>query len=612
MSRALLAGLALFPLGGGMAAGPANPVQLENAKPGTAAWQPSGEASSAIQGYASQVGARPGDAVQLHVSTNPAARYRVEIFRLGWYGGSGGRRLLCLPGCAGDEQGTAQPLPGPPPDDAHDPPIRANWPVTDRFTVGGGWVSGYYLVRFVLTSGPRAGAASWTFLIVREPPGRKSPILVQVPVNTWEAYNAWGGKSLYDTKTRQRMYRVSFDRPYGAEAQSPLWYEIQLVRFLERNGYDVSYQTDFDTHNDPAGLLRHRLVITAGHDEYWTKEMRDGFDAARDGGINLLFSGSNTGYWQLKYEDGGRTLFGYKSLYDPEPVLRLKTALFRDIGRPECELMAVQHQFILPPQYAQHDYTVTEAARGDPWFTGTGLSPGDTIKDVMGPEYDVINPYPDTCVKPGLKVLFHFQGYPTMQNGDAVRFTAPSGAQVFASGAQRFTWALDTWGTAVLGHTAPANPGLQRFMQNALGAMTRPAAPLGIRVRVGRRHLQLRVLRPRDRFVFAARIYVHRGSGAFDIRTARVVCETRTFRCRWRLPRRTLGPVTFAAVTVDPWTTSKPVFSKTVTSSPATATPPQPPPWGYRGGDQPDRWSTASASHAFACALQTLCSWPPG
>lgn len=594
MSRALIAaGLALLPLGGSPAS-PSNPVQLENARPGTTAWQPPGEPTTAIEGYASQVGALPGAGIQLHVSTSPAARYRVEIFRLGWYGGSGGRRVACIPGCGSDEQGSAQPLPGPPPADAHAPPIRADWPVTDTFTVGSNWVSGYYMIRFVLTSGPRAGLASWTFLIVREPPGRNSQILVQVPVNTWEAYNAWGGKSLYDTKTRQRMYRVSFDRPYGPEAQSPLWYEIQLVRFLERNGYDVSYVTDLDTHNDPGELLRHRLIVTSGHDEYWTKEMRDGFDAARDRGISLFVSGSNTGYWQLKYEDAGRTLFGYKSLYDPEPNLRLKTATFRDVGRPECELMGVQHQFILPPQYAQHDYTVTEAARNDPWFAGTGLAPGDTIKDVLGPEYDVINPFPDTCIKPGLKVLFHFQGYPTMQNGDAVRFTTPAGGQVFASGAQRFTWALDTWGTAWLGHTAPASPGMQRFVQNALASMTTPATPVAMSVRVGRSHLHIRVRRPQDPFVLAARVYVHRGTGPFDIRSARLVCTTRTFRCRKRLPRRATGPLTFAAVSVDPWTTSAPVFSSPVTLY------------------EEARWSTASASQVFACALQTLCSWPPG
>jgi hypothetical protein len=548
---------------GGVLAPDANPVQRENARSGTDSWQPAGEATNAVEGYASEAGALPGSLVRLHVSTNPAARYRVEIFRLGWYGGAGGRRLRCIPGCNRDEPGRRQPLPPRPAQDPHSAPVRANWSVTDTFRVGRHWVSGYYLIRFILTSGPNRGLASWTFLIVREPPGRVSQILVQVPVNTWQAYNAWGGKSLYDTKTRGRAYRVSFDRPFNAEAQSPFWYELQLVRFLERNGYDVSYQTDLDTHRAPRSLLSHRLVITAGHDEYWTKEMRDGFDAARDAGINVAFMGSNTGYWQHRYEDGGRTLFGYKSMYDPEPNLRLKTAMFRDVGRPECELMGVQHQFIHPPQYAPHDYTVTEAARSDPWFAGTGLSRGDKITDVLGPEYDVLNPWPDTCVHPGLKVLFHFEGYPTMQNGDAVRYTAPSGAQIFASGAQRFTWALDTWGTRSWGHTAPPNPGVHRFMQNAFTAMTQPAPPAGIDVRVRHRRMRVSASRPRDPHVSSVRIYVHRGARPFDIGRSRLFCETSSFACKRRIPRR-VHVVTFAAVTVDPWTTSRPVFSQPV------------------------------------------------
>lgn len=469
-----------------------NPVERENSRAGTTSWQPTGAATSAIEGYASEVSALPGSKIRLHVSTNPVARYRIEVFRLGWYGGRGGRLMRCIPGCNRGEQGIRQPLPPPPAEDPHSAPVSANWSITDTLSVGRRWVSGYYLIRFELTSGPQTGMASWTFLIVREPAGRSSRILVQVPVNTWEAYNAWGGKSLYDTRTRTRSYRVSFDRPYGAEAQSPFWYELQLVRFMERNGYDVSYQTDLDTHLNPMSLLGHRLVMTAGHDEYWTKEMRDGFDAARDGGINLAFMGSNTGYWQIRYQNGGRTLFGYKSMYDPEPTLKLKTAMFRDIGRPECELMGVQHQFILPPQYSPHDYTVTEAARGDPWFAGTGLSPGDTITDVMGPEYDVLNPWPDTCVHPGLKVLFHFEGYPTMQNGDAIRYTAPSGAQIFASGAQRFTWALDTWGTRSFGHSAPPNPGVQRFMRNAIKSMTEPTPSGGPAVAAGCPILRIR------------------------------------------------------------------------------------------------------------------------
>src|SRR5919199_2367469 len=211
------------------------------------------------------------------------------------------------------------------------------------------WVSGYYEARLRLTAGTQAGRFYPVWFVVREPALRASAIVVQVPVNTWQAYNNWGGRSLYDFNSGgARASRVSFDRPYavrvpGAQA-SPLPWEIQLVRFLEREGYDVSYQTDADTDRDPASLLRHRLVMTAGHSEYWTKAMRDGFESARDHGTNLVFTGANNAYWQVRYEDGRRTIVGYKSLADPIAGPALETIRFRDLAQPraECALVGVQ------------------------------------------------------------------------------------------------------------------------------------------------------------------------------------------------------------------------------------------------------------------------------
>jgi hypothetical protein len=107
-----------------------------------------------------------------------------------------------------------------------------------------------------------------------------------------------------------RANRVSFDRPFDHEAgnTSPLAHEIQLVRFLERNGYDVAYQTDADTDRDPRSLLRPSLVIANGHDQYWTKGERDAFDAARDARRNLIFAGADIGFWQVRYEDARHTI----------------------------------------------------------------------------------------------------------------------------------------------------------------------------------------------------------------------------------------------------------------------------------------------------------------
>jgi hypothetical protein len=337
-------------------------------------------------------------------------------------------------------------------------------------------------------------------------------------------------------------------------AQSPMWWEIQLVRFLEREGYDVSYQTDVDTDIDAASLLRHRLVMVAGHDEYWSGAIRDAFDTALADGTNLAFMGSNDGYWQVKYADGDRTIVSAKSLSDPNPVLAQKTAMFREIGRPECELMAVQHQFLVSLPHAL-DYTVTPAGAADPWLAGTGFNAGDTIAGVVGREHDVINPYPMSCFHPGLTTLFHYDGGGVDQNGDAVRFTAPSGARVFASGAQQFTWGLDDWRSdgslfpeppIQPWRGVPVDPRLQQFMRNMLGDLTRPAAPAGLTVRrIDGNRLLVQISAGADPrtlgFVAAVRV------GDRWVR----LCHGST-TCTGPL-RPNTGPLTIGAVTIDQW-----------------------------------------------------------
>jgi len=275
------AGIAAILAAGALAtSAPPNPIQVENAQPGAdpASWIQPAYTATSIAGYSSEISVLPGQIVHLHVRTSAGQRYRVEIFRLGWYGGSGARLLACLPSCGGDEG--SQPY-------GTTDGFRADWPVTDAFTVPETAPSGYYYALLRVTSpGDDHDARGWVAFIVREPPSHHSQILVQVPVNTWQAYNPWGGKRLYNFNSSHGVAatRVSFDRPLAYTAQGPFEAEYNLVRFLEREGYDVSYQTDVDTDEHPESLLQHRLVVVAGHDEYWSKVMRDAFDAARDAG----------------------------------------------------------------------------------------------------------------------------------------------------------------------------------------------------------------------------------------------------------------------------------------------------------------------------------------
>ncbi|MGI8573097.1 MAG: N,N-dimethylformamidase beta subunit family domain-containing protein [Solirubrobacteraceae bacterium] len=465
----------------------ANPIQIENAKAGDSYWTAATRnPGTAIEGYTSTNSVRPGQSIGFHVSTSRAARYRIEIDRLGWYGGSGGRRVTCLvgssldPTCATDKPGVHQPA-APPPDPVTGR-LDAGWSQTDKLAVSTHWTSGYYLAVFRLTSGPSAGQTGFTPFIVQAPTGDHAAILVQVPDNTWQAYNTWGGENLY---TSPRAVKVSINRPYalagptaaGAGRGGGLFnWEYPLVRFLERGGWDVSFATDDDVDQDPSILLHHALDMTAGHDEYWSKPMRDGWEAARAAGVNLAFMGANTGYWQIRYEDAGRTIVSYKYSPDPDPDLTNKTVQFRQlpVPRPECALEGVQ--FGGNVSYGQYfDYTIDPGGAKDPWFTGSGLLTGAVLAGLVGYETDTVAP---RCHVPPVTPLLSSYGPPPAVGkpsvtAESVRYTACSGAEVFSAGSLQFSWGLDAWRApsywqSGLPPPPPASPGLQQAMTRAL------------------------------------------------------------------------------------------------------------------------------------------------
>ena len=531
-----------------------DPVRVENSLPGTSAWRIPQAPRGSIEGYASGVSVLPGQTLPLHVSTAPGARYRVEVFRLGWYGGQGGRLLGCLPSCTGDESGAPRSTP---PFDPATGYLDAGWPVTDEIRVGRNWVSGYFVADLMLTSGQSAGRGGWVPFVVHGPPQQQSAILVQAAVNTWQAYNRWGGMSLYKDpggrSCKRICTRVSFDRPYDPETQN-LWdFELPLVRFLEERGYDVSYTTDVDTDRNPGELLLHRLVIAAGHDEYWTKTIRDAFERARALGTNLAFTGANTGYWQMRYADDRRTIVEYRIAdLDPESDPALKTMRFRALGRPECELEGVQYttagggtESIGGP----FDYGVDASSLGDPWLAGSGFTASATLPHLVGYEWDGLTP---GCRTPPVTDLFHFPGPPA---ADAVRYTAASGARVFSAGTLNFSHGLDDFQRHP-GVPPTGDPRLERFMENALADLTRPAPPTAARAAVVGSGVRIAIKRRPDPRVQA--IVVYRGR--------KLVCaRLRTVCVDHRPPRG--GQFHYTVVVRDRWSTSLPLDSNNVDTS---------------------------------------------
>jgi hypothetical protein len=448
----------------------ANPVQRENSLPGTPGWQIPAGAGTVITGYASETSVVPGQTVHLHVAAPPGSRYRVLVYRLGWYGGIGGRLIVCVPGCDSSRAAIAQPPPTTP--DPVTGLFRAPWAVTDRVEIPSDAVSGYYEAKLEIVGGSHAGAVGSVPLIVRQSPSAPaSAVLVQVPVNTWEAYNPWGGKSLYQFGTSRHAVEVSFDRPFDQKVFHNMGTELELpwVRFLERNGVDVSYQTDADTDANPGSLLHHRLVFSIGHDEYWTQRMRGAFDRALALSTNLMF-GSNSGEWRMRYAAGRRTIVEWRDpSIDPIHDRRLDTGFFRTLGEPECKLMGVEHgwaaqrKLTAPPT----SYTVVGPAR-DPWLSAAGLVPGDVIPGVVGYEWDSRIP---GCfvghVVPLMTARIRGSDGVT-RSADMVRATAPSGARVFAMGTMELAWALD----GLDGHSP--NPRVAAFVDAALRDLTRP------------------------------------------------------------------------------------------------------------------------------------------
>src|SRR5579872_34041 len=461
-------------------------VAAENQKPGTADWEISAPAlNGEIEGYASRTSVNGGDAIDIYVST-AAKRYAIDVFRMGWYGGLGARRV------AGPivRDGFVQDKPAP---DQTTGLVECRWrdPLhLETRDADGPWTTGVYLAR--LTA---AGAGSFVVFVVRDD-GRDAPILFQSSVTTFAAYNNWGGKSLYSFNSGGSFNtagpparKVSFDRPYavnpygvrldGASDFLRRW-EYNAVRFLEREGYDVAYATDVDTHEQPSLLLSRHAFLSVGHDEYWSWEMRQHVEAARNRGVHLAFLGADVSFWQIRFEpnargDADRTVVSYKEVAGAEDPLaidgdprndRRVTGRWRErpTSRPEDRLVGVM--YVADP--VDGDMVVDDAGH---WaFAGTGARKGDHLAGLLGYEVDALSADPP----PGIQRLAHspytVPGTSRTKYSDATIYTAPSGALVFATGSMQWSWGLDGYNAPVW-HPDRTGTIAQQVTRNVLSRM---------------------------------------------------------------------------------------------------------------------------------------------
>ncbi|HEY3512119.1 MAG TPA: N,N-dimethylformamidase beta subunit family domain-containing protein [Kribbella sp.] len=412
---------------------PSASVVAENSKPGTTAWKIDTARIAGpmeLAGYADQVRVRSGQSFRLFV-TSTAGAFTVRAFRIGWYGGTGGRLVWTSPSVPG----RAQPAPTVRPSDHM---VSTEW--TPSLTVPTtGWPAGAYLLLLRAADGKE----KYVPITVRSESTRDAVVIVNA-VNTYEAYNAWGGYSLYngpDNSFASRAHRVTFDRPYeGNGAKTLVQSELPLIQLAEQSGVRLAYLTSVDLATDPNALAGARGVVSLGHDEYWTGAMRDAVTKARDAGTNVAFLGANAVYWRVRYESANRVVVGYKDAnLDPLKNRPDTTAKWRSKPdpRPENSLTGMLYE-CFP---AVGSFTVRDPASF--LFAGTGAAKGSTYPGLVATEVD--RAYPIAGTPKNLQVVAHSPvscGPSIRTFSDATYYTVPSGAGVFDTGSMNWVPSL--------------------------------------------------------------------------------------------------------------------------------------------------------------------------
>lgn len=293
-----------------------NAIQTENALTGNfpSEWDIVEAGDETIQGYATDISVNRGNRINFKIKTDANA-YTIQIYRLGYYDGRGARKWA--------DAVVSATLPQTQPDPIEDPVTGiadyGNWAVSGYWDVPADAVSGYYIALLTRSNGGKSHIP----FIVRDD-ASTSDLFFQASDATWQAYNNYGGNSLYNGATsypQGRAVKVSYNRPFrtraggGGGGPEEDWLfnsEYPMIRFLERNGYDISYTTNTDIARDGAKILQHKVFLSVGHDEYWSAEQRAAVEAARDAGVHLAFFSGNEVYWKTRWEnsvDGNNTPF---------------------------------------------------------------------------------------------------------------------------------------------------------------------------------------------------------------------------------------------------------------------------------------------------------------
>ncbi len=467
-------------------ASPANTIEAENCLPGTpqSTWDiPSQAGDTSIQGFATNISVNKGSPVQFKVDT-PANSWRLDIYRMGYYGGNGARLVATV--------NPSVPLPQTQPNCLYDQTTGltdcGNWAVSASWTVPASAASGIYFARAIRND---TGGASHIVFIVRDDASH-SDILFQTADTSWQAYNYYSGQNFYgcgggngiigNYSSSCRAYKISYNRPFQTRLSEPqTWVfnaEYPMVRWLEANGYDVTYSTGVDSERNGALLLNHKIWMSNGHDEYWSGNQRSNIEAARNAGVNLAFFSGNTIYWKTRWEnsiDGSgtpyRTLVCYKETWanaaiDPADPPTW-TGTWRDPrfsppadgGRPENALAGTLTRFA--SSYGGGPMTVPQADGKMRFWRNTSvasLTAGQTAQLAPGTLNDELDMDEDNGFRPA--GIVHLTTTPVSTSSaclldfgnttgacstvhNVTLYRHASGALVFSTGTYEWSWGLD-------------------------------------------------------------------------------------------------------------------------------------------------------------------------
>ena len=454
-----------------------NPIVCENLMQGDTGWDINGSGDPSIQGFATNMSVNTGETVFFKVNTD-AASYYLDIYRMGYYGGSGARKIATVNPSAS--------LPQIQPPCLTEVSTRlvdcGNWEVSASWDVPSAAVSGIYIARLVR---PDTGGASHIVFVVRKDANR-SDILFKTSDETWQAYNPFGGSSFQGGDATwnlaDRAFQVSYNRPFSTRAFDPsAWFfgaEYALVRWLEANGFDVSYFGGIDAAARGDLILNHRVLLSAGQDEYVSGPQRTNLEAARDAGVSLAFFSGGESFWKTKWDNSiddprtpFRTLTCYKETLNagaPNPVDPLTwTGAWRDPrfsppsdgAHPENALTG--SLFMVNTSDASLSIKVPAEDGRMRFWRNTSLATlpegqtADLPSGTLGLKWaaDVDNGF-----RPAGLVSLSTATY-TLNDGllldygaifgagsathHVSLYRAPSGAMVFSSGTARWSWGLD-------------------------------------------------------------------------------------------------------------------------------------------------------------------------